>query len=416
MNRRHFLRAAGICLGLPALESLGQDSNQAPRRFIGINNTLGFHLPHLVPATAGRDYEMTPYLKHLERHRQNFSFISGVMHQGVDGGHAAESSFLSGAPHPGSPNFRNSLSLDQRIAQHYEGQTRLPYLCLRTTADGGKGQSCNSRGQVLTADEDPRRVFAKMCFSGNDDDTQRVIASLAHDHSLLDHLLDDTQRLTHRVTAVDKQRLDEYFTALREVERDLQRERTWADKPKPKETYHWPKTMPVNVSDIVKLARLHLDMSALAFRTDATRSISLKIFGTGARPPTPGVTESYHGLSHHGQDEAKIAQLAIIEGEILKAFALFLDQLTTAKNADGTSLLDSTSVLFGSSMGNASSHNNSELPIFIAGGGFKHGQHLAFNKEKAPPLCDLFVSILQRTGIEVDTFSSGSRPLGGLEV
>jgi hypothetical protein len=417
MLRRHFLRAAGVCLGLPRLESLGAAAAPAePTRFIGINNTLGFHLPFFVPKTAGADYEATPYLAHLAAHRADFSVISGLMHTGVDGGHSAEKSFLSAAPHPGSPAFHNTVSLDQLVAEHHANQTRLHSLNLRTTSDSGMSQSCNSRGQVMPAVEDPKAVFAQMCFAGSADDTQKIIASLAHDHSLLDHTLDDARRLQREANAADKARLDEYFTALRDVERGLQREQAWAARPKPQEPYDWPKYMP-DGGDIVRRATLLMDMSALAFRVDATRAIALKIFGTGARPPVAGVQDSYHGLSHHGQDEAKIAQLALIEVAILQSFSRFLDQLRAAPAADGKRLLDHTTVLLGSSMGNASSHNNSNLPMLVAGGGLKHGRHHAFDPAKAdnPPLANLYLSLLRHLGVNAEKFagSTGVLDLNG---
>jgi hypothetical protein len=412
MNRRHFLRAAGICLGLPALESLGAPAAAVPKRFIGINNTLGFHLPLLIPKTAGASYETTPYLKILETHRADFSLISGLMHTGVDGGHSAEKSFLSGAPHPGSSSFRNTVSLDQLIANQHAGATRLHSLNLRTSSDAGMSQSVNSRGQTQPATEDPKLLFSQMCLAGDAKDVQQVIASLAHEHSLLDHVLADAKRLQRGATATDKDRLDEYFTALRDVEHGLQREQAWAAKPKPQQAYDWPKNMP-NVANIIERARLLLDMSALAFRVDATRSIALKFFGTGATPPVKGVHDSYHGLSHHGQDEKKIAQLALIETEILKLFVRFMDEMSSAKAPDGQRLLDHTTILFGSSMGNASSHNNSNLPIMVAGGGLKHGKHHAFDPAATnnPPLANVYLSLLHHQGIAAESFASSTGTL-----
>jgi hypothetical protein len=414
ISRRHFLRSAGICLSLPPLESLGQAESSksiaAPKRFIGINNTLGFHLPNFVPTQSGPDYALSPYLQHLAKHRQSFTVLTGLMHTGVDGGHSAERSFLSGAPHPGTASFKNTVSIDQLIADRCVGQTRLPFLNMRTSSDAGLSQSVNVRGQVIPAQEDPRQIFASMCFSGDAKDAERVIADLANDHSVLDHVQEDTRRLLGRATTADRDRLDEFFTSLRSVETRLQQQEIWAAKPKPNEHYAWPAKMPP-VSNITELGKILLDMAAIAFRVDATRSVALKLFGTGARPSLKGVEDSYHGLSHHGQDDKKIAQLAIIEAEIMKTLAGFLDQLAEAKNADGSRLLDSATVLFGSSMGNASSHNNSNLPMLVAGGGFRsHGQHLAFDPAsgKNPSLSNLYLNLLQHHGVEAERFAAST--------
>lgn len=414
MNRRQFLRAAGLTLALPALESSGAPPVSPPRRFIGINNGLGFHLPLLVPKQAGADYELTPYLAKLGIDRSEFTLISGLHHTGVDGGHNAEKSFLSGALHPGHANFKNTVSLDQLIAENQQGQTRLHSLNLRTSFDGGSNMSCNSRGQLTPVEQDPKVIFERMFLTGTGDDTERIIAGLNQDRSLLDHVLDDAKRLQAAATAADRDRLDEYFTALRDVEQNLQRKKIWAAKPKPRVDYEFPKVMPVE-ADIIGLSRILLDLSALAIRTDSTRSIALKIFGHGARPPIPGVKEGYHALSHHGMDDQKIAQLALIEKAILATIGRFIRQLADAKDVDGQRLLDRTTILFGSSIGNASSHDNRNLPILLAGGGFKHGSHLAHDPKTAPPLANLYLSILHHHGIEAERFASSTGTFSGLD-
>jgi len=151
----------------------------------------------------------------------------------------------------------------------------------------------------------------------------------------------------------------------------------------------------------------------LALQTDSTRLITLMLLGTSLVPPVPGVSLGHHDLSHHGQDPKKIEQLKAVEIEKMKTFRDFLKKLKDTKE-DGETLLDRTSVFFSSNLGNASNHSTKNLPVILAGGGFKHGQHLAFDPAKPPPLSNLFVSMLQRTGIEADKFGSSTGTLTGL--
>lgn len=157
-----------------------------------------------------------------------------------------------------------------------------------------------------------------------------------------------------------------------------------------------------------------IDLMLLALKTDSTRFITFALNGLNAVPAIRGVTQDWHNLSHHGQDPEKLAELRIIELEQMQLFAELLERLQESREAGGT-LLDRTIVLFGSNLGNASSHDNRNLPIVVAGGGFQHGQHLGFDPDRPPPLCNLFVQFLQRLGAEVDQFGSSTGTLNGFE-
>jgi len=168
-------------------------------------------------------------------------------------------------------------------------------------------------------------------------------------------------------------------------------------------------------SDVINKARLMYDMMHLALQTDSTRLITFFKNGINAVPVVQGVSQDYHNLSHHGKDPSKISELTIIEEAQMKAFGEFLTKLDSTREGD-TTLLDNTIVLMGSNLGNASNHNNRNLPIILAGGGFKHGQHLAFDRENNYPLSKLYVSMLQRLGIETESFGGVSGTMQGIEV
>ena len=167
-------------------------------------------------------------------------------------------------------------------------------------------------------------------------------------------------------------------------------------------------------TDLVGKTRLWFDLIHLALQTDSSRLITLQLLGTSGVPPIPGVSQGHHDLSHHGQDPAKIAQLKTLELEKMKTLHDFLKQLRDTKE-EGENLLDRTTVFFSSNLADASKHSVKNMPVLLAGGGFKHGQHLAFDKDNNLPLCNLFVSMLQRMNIEADKFGSSTGTLTGLE-
>ena len=175
---------------------------------------------------------------------------------------------------------------------------------------------------------------------------------------------------------------------------------------------------PVDITNYVEITarvRLMIDLMHLALQTDSTRFITFALNGFNAVPAIPGVTQDWHNLSHHGQDPAKLAELRVVELQQMTLFGELLKKLKESKEEGGT-LLDRTIVLFGSNLGNASSHDNKNLPILVAGGGFKHGQHLAFDPRKNPPLCNLYVQFLRRLGADVNSFGSSNGTILGFEL
>jgi hypothetical protein len=329
----------------------------------------------------------------------------------VNGGHDAEVCFLTAARRPGQAGFRNTISLDQFAVEKLRPDTRFPFLAFSTHSSS---ISFNRGGVQIPPDTRPSVVFARLFLEGNREEVARQANRLQDRRSILDSVRDQAQQLSRQVSATDRDRLEQYFTAVREVERGLVNAQEWAKRPKPKVSVPPLKDI-ASMADIVGRTRLMLDLTRLAFQTDSTRFVTLRIDVVGVVPPIPGVTLDHHNLSHHGKDPEKLKQLQRIELEQMAALRDFLRQLQQTKEG-GASLLERTMVLYGSNLGNASSHDTRNLPIVLAGGGFKHGQHLAFDRKNNAPLCKLYVSMLQRLGIEVDRFASGTGQLTGLEL
>jgi len=417
LTRRTFLRGAGVAMSLPMLGAMTPVARAAtaaaasPRRMVCINTTLGLHGDNLFPETAGRDYKLTPYLDAIGAFRDDFTVFSGVSHPDVDGGHHSESSYLTAAAHPGGGNFRNSVSLDQVVAEKIGSETRFPYLAL-ATARGN--MSVTRAGTAIPTDRRPSVLFRKLFLTGTAKDVEDSVRRLKEGQSVMDTVLAETKRLQRDVTADDRHRLDEYFTSVREVERRLTKAEEWSKKPKPKVDAP-PPTDINNGADIIGRTRLMYDMIFLALQTDSTRVITFSIDGANAVPPIDGVTIDHHNLSHHGKDPEKLAQLRVVE---LQQFLALRDLLARLKAAqeNGQSLLDRTMLMYGSNLGNASSHDTKNMPIVLAGGGFRHGQHLAFDRDRNYPLANLYVSMLQRLGLEEGSFSSGKGTMRGLEM
>ncbi len=416
VDRRAFLRAAGISLALPWLDALGPKralgSAAVPRRrMVCICTPLGLHAQNLFPETVGKDYELTPYLDVLKDYRDDFTVISGLSHPEIESSHDSIFSFLTAAPHPERrAGFRNSISLDQLAAEHIGGQTRFPSLSLSAE---GFSLSWTRSGALVPSDCWPSSVFARLFLEGRPDEVQAQVRRLRDGQSILDAVGDQSKRIQSGVGAGDREKLDEYFTSVRELERRLVTAEEWSKKPKPKVDAKQPQNIN-NGADLVGRTRLLFDLTHLALQTDSTRLITIMLLGTSLVPPIPGVSDGHHNLSHHGQDPEKLKQLKTVELAKLAELRDLLAKLKQSKE-EGDSLLDRTMVYFSSNLGNASSHSCKNLPVLLAGGGFRHGQHLAFDPKDSPPLSNLYVTMLQRLGIEADKFGSSTSTLTGLE-
>lgn len=418
LSRRTFLKGAGVALNLPLLDAMlptgsrAAEAEQAKRRMVLVDLGFGLHAPNLFPTKTGRDYELTPYLEVIQDFRESFTIISGTSHPDVDGGHFAAKSFLTAAPKPTSANFKNSISLDQLAAERIGLETRFSNLTLSLM--DGRGISYSRSGVEIPSDSQPSKLFARLFLDARPEEKQKQFQRLQDGKSILDGVLDKARTMRGRLGPRDRDRLDQYFTAVRTTEERMLKAEAWEHRPKPKVAANPPQDV-TNAADVIARVKLMYDLMHLALETDSSRLITLYNPGVNAVPPIPGVSQDYHNLSHHGQDEERLAQLKIVELEQMKAFAEFLARLRSSPELGGT-LLDHTMVMLGSDLGNGSSHDNHNLPVILAGGGFKHGQHLAFDPTNNYPLPNLFVTMLQRLGLEIDHFASSTGTMAGLDV
>lgn len=417
IHRRTFLRGAGVALGLPLLEAMApglraaEEAADVKRRMVCINTPLGLHPPNFFPETAGRDYELSRYLEVIREFRDDFTVISGLAHPDVGNSHDSNQSFLTAAPHPEQrAGFRNSISVDQFAAEHLLGETRFPSLSLTCE---GQTLSWTRSGAPVPADSWPSSVFARLFLEGRPDEVAAEARRLQDGQSIIDAVRDQARRMEAMLGRGDREKLDEYFTSIRELEQRLTLADAWSRRPKPHVDVDPPQNI-TNSTDLIGKTRVWFDLVHLALQTDSTRLITLQLLGTSGVPPINGVRQGHHDLSHHGQDPEKIAQLTTLETEVMKTVRTFLSQLRETQEEDST-LLDRTTVFFSSNLGNAATHSTRNMPVILAGGGFRHGQHLAFDSTNPPPLCNLFVSMLQRMGMEAERFGSSTGTLSGLE-
>lgn len=416
VSRRQLLRAGGIAMAIPWLESPAfGGGSEPPRRLVHVCTSFGLYGPAFFPATAGRGYAPSEYLTLLDGLREHFTVFSGISHPDIGGDHASEACFLTSAKHPTKAGFRNTVSLDFLAAQHMAGATRLPLLTL-TTLDGSP-LTYTTSGASVPALGKPSALFSKLFLAGSQAEIDREVARLKEGRSLMDGMWSRFKEIGRKTGARDRQQLADYAEAVRSLEQQLQSDESWAKRPKPKvdapapsENYPSPFA---DRSDSIGRAKVMLDMIRLALKTDSTRVASLFIRGMDEKPPVEGVGEGHHGLSHHGRNPAKIAQLKLIEQREIEVFRDFLTSLKDTPDGDGT-LLDHTQVLIGSNLGDASSHSTTNLPILLAGGGHRHGQHIAGDAGKNTPLSNLFVSMLRKFGMEVDAFGSSTGAIAEL--
>lgn len=375
-----------------------------------VGNMLGFYPGAFWPTEAGDELSQT--LKSLEPHRSDMTLISGLDH-GVKGGHFGIHAFLSGVRSIDAKTMpEGNITVDQRAAETVGGQTRFPSLTIGSEdgIHGGCQMSWTRSGTRVPPIPGPRELFQKLFVGQDPADRERAADQFRLKASILDAVHGDAKSLGNRLGKRDRQKLDEYFTSIRDVERQLELGKRWIDIPKPTP----PMERPENTDMVEDLALLY-DLMALALQSNSTRIATLEI-GGDFRASSFGYKKGYHALSHHGQVQESIDALIAIETYQVEQFSRFLTKLKSIDDGDGN-LLDSTMVLFGSGMGNANSHTNSNLPIVLAGGGFRHQQHLGFDPEQGgrPPLTNLFVSMLQQFGIEAESFATSTGTLRGLE-
>ena len=408
LSRRAFLRGTGIALTLPFLDAMlpafgaAANASTTPRRMVCIETNMGILPQFFFPEQPGRDYVSSPYLDRLAAHRKQLTVLSGVSHPGVTGAHAAERCFLTGTPHPERGGFRNWISLDQFAAEQVGNRTRHPSLVLAMSSEGAT-LSYTRSGAPIPAEKSPKKLFQKLFVQGNSKEVAANVEALQQGRSLLDFVGDQSKRLNRSLSKADQTRMDQYYTSVRDLEQRLHSAEEWEYKSKPVVTAKAPEDID-DAKEFVAKTRLMFDVMKLALETDSTRLLSLFID-----------TTVIHNITHHGNRPEALSELRGHEEKQFDALNGFLNALAATKE-QGEPLLERTMVLYGTPMGSANSHSNVNLPVLLAGGGFKHGQHLSFNKENNYPLANLYISMLQRLGLETDQFSTGKGTLRGLEM
>lgn len=407
LRRRMFLRASGVAIALPMLEAMrpaiaAEGAAVAPRRLVAIETNMGILPNYFFPEGSGLDYKASPYLERLAAHRDQMTVFSGTSFPGVTGGHAAERCFLTGTPHPERGGFRNGVSLDQFAADYVGNHTRFPSLVTAITNENAT-LSFSRNGSSIPAEGSPRKLFEKLFVQGRPKDVEARVESLRQGLSTLDFVGDQTRRLSRALSPVDQHRMDQYLTAVRDLEKRLHSAQEWEYKPKPQVAAPLPEENN-DPRQFVERSNMIFDVLSLALQTDSTRIVSLFID-----------TTVIHNITHHGNRPELLAELRGHEERQFDALNRFLTSLRDSDEG-GSSLLDRTMVFYGTCMGSANSHSNVNLPALLIGGGFRHGQHLAFDTENNYPLSNVYVSILQRLGIEVDEFSTGKGTMRGLEM
>ncbi len=407
LPRRQFLRFAGVSLALPFLESFKPRaraaSNSVPefKRLVCVGNPYGMIPERFFPEQTGFDYEMPVLLESMEDHRRDFTIYSNLDH-GVSGGHRVVDTFLTAVKTIDAPAMPDgNISIDQRAAEFVGTETRFPALNLGV---GGGCEMCWTRTGVNVPVKTSSREVFRMLFVDDAPEVKKQMAARNQlQGSILDVVAGHAQGLNNRISHRDRQKLDEYFTSVREVEQKLEMADHWIDQPKPQVEMSEPED-----GEFVESLSVFYDLIVLALQTDSTRIATLEM-PEGFNTSDLGLRNSYHGYSHHGKDEKNLEGLTVIEKFQMESFSRFLRRLKSLEEPGG-SLFDSTMVLFGSGMGNGSSHSNKDLPIILTGGGLKPAGHVRLPSDKRDriPLANLYVTLLKQFGLEIDKFGNST--------
>ena len=423
LTRRAWLRGTGGALmALPYLDAMAsaEQKTAVPMRMACIGLNFGFVPQLFFPKVTGGEYKLSERLAPLEKLRSEFTVFSGLDH-GVNaqGGHGGVHAYLSGVLSKNSAGMPEAnISLDQKAAQLVGTQTRYPSLQLASGNDPNHMISWSASGVSLPPVTNVETIY-NLLFQKIDprlrNSTQATYAARS---SILDLVKTDADYLKRRVGAWDREKLDRYFYSVRQVEKRLTQSSRWLDKPKPVVDYQLPSAP--NQLDFVDRVPLYYDLMALALQTDSTRVVSLALADIGNNYGGFDISRGYHQLTHHGKVPEYITELSVIEQFHTGQVARFLEQLRAVREPNGKTLLENSMVLFGSGMGNASSHSNKNLPLVLAGGGFRHGEHKSYFRDEARKeatlASKLFLSMLQRFGLEIDRFGAANETLAGLEV
>lgn len=384
---------------------VAKGAGEGARRFVAIGNLLGFQQKSFFPETPGEAYEATTLLQPLEANRKNMTVYRGLDH-GIKGGHFSVHTFLSGVLHHQAKDMpAGNITIDQFLADHVGVQTRFPSLTVGSEGGihGGCQLAWTRSGVRVPPITGPAELYDKLFVTDSKEAQARKVRQNRVQGSILDAVMKDAKRLSIRVNHEDRGKLDEYFTSVRDVEKRLELRERWTEQPKPEPPFERPSD--TNTVDDLPLL---YELIALALQTDSTRVATLEIGGSFL-PQHLGINRGYHSMSHHGNDPETIANLIKLETYQIEHFGKFLTRLSGIRDGE-QSLLDSTAVLFGSGMGNGHSHTNNDLPVVLAGGGYRHGEfrNVANESSHKVPLCNLYLDIARRMGLEADSFGTST--------
>ena len=414
VSRRTVLRGLGASLSLPLLEAMtccGAEQVHSANRMVVLMSDLGMLPQYWFPKGMGFDYEDSRYTKVVSSFRKRMTIVTGSALPGVDGQHDADICYLTGTPRPQSPSFRNGESLDVFAAGHIGNETR--YSLINTCNNGGRSMTFNRSGSKVPPLNDPVALYNKL-FVENAAQAKEQIAKLKTKKSILDKVLEPSRALQRKVSATDRERLDQYFTAVRDAEQELVRAIEWSTVPKPKTDVTAP-NRDAYKGDTLLISSAFQKLISLAIQTDQTRIATMLVsgaFGTTFRHD--GKEWQVHALSHHAGDPEKIEALAHYEESVMSILNALLHSLDEVQE-NGQPLLDRTTVLFGSHLLNGHSHSQTNLPTILAGGGFRHKGLIQFEGDGRYPLTNLYLSMLHKLGIETDRFSTSTGTMRGLE-
>ena len=396
-NRRKFLKAAGLVMALPYLESFAAAKSSSPKRFVGIQMPFGFLRNKLYPQNPGS--ANSQYLKHLKPLAKSFTLYDGLYNPLVNGQHDSNDYFLTGS------NKRlkvNSISVDQEMASHFLGQTR--YKSISAGVSLRAGLSYTRSGIKIPVVNSPQKAFEYLFMGGKAKDIVRKKRDMAEGKSILDVMSFYSKNIEGKTSSADKEKMDQYFTAVRDVEKEIQMTEGWLDKPMPKvDRMQFPKS---KIGEMENYA-LFMKIFKLALQTDSTRFLTYDFGQTRSVIKLDGVSEGYHGLSHHRMNGEKLEQMRVIEDKMFEIFGNFLKDLQGIKEG-GRSLLDNTSIIFGSAMENPNNHSSVRPPIIIAGGGLEHKTFVKFDDKNKKPISNVSLQLLHKMGIEKESFGSSN--------
>jgi hypothetical protein len=411
IDRRTFLKGAGVAIALPWLESLraaepGQAVPAKPRCMINLTHKFGMYAPSFHPSGAGAGYDMTDGLRPLERHRKVMTVFKNLG-LSVSGGHAAAPCILSDMKRTEANSHPDGgITVDARAAELYATATRFPMLNLWGNPDNDQHTSFARSGAKIPYVGSPLELFNLLFTEQTAEDKQVRGVELAGNRSVLDTVNESARNLAATVSVRDRSRLDDYFTSVRDAERKVQVYRDWLSIPKPAA----PPLLGERIAAVKKESQTKtydafIELIPLILQTDSARIVTMDVF-TNPNWDLPGITDNYHSLTHHGQLPDKVRQLRAIDDFHLSRFALLIDRIAAL------GLLDTTQLLYSSGMSDGNVHSNQNLPIILAGGGYAHGT--VIDVQSKQPLSNLYLTMLQRLGVETTAFNKSTGTFRGL--